>query len=661
MIRALLSRIFAALAVLLGVGNAQANPPYTDSRYLTAVPFGAHSPYLLPWRSYEETIPAARFLDGIGMNINIGDGVNPDLIHQMLAKHGIRQGRYEVGWGSMRWDADDLEENAKRHWTPILQSAKKYGIRPLILLNSHHGVPCPTRFFDRILAAPAKKGDRTIRLTDTKDLVIGKSGVNGLTDYWAAEALITKIEGDAVTLSKPLPKDLGAAGAKISMATLKYRPFGPPETPEYKETLDGWTRYARAVAKFAAQTLGTTGKPDLGFDMEIWNELSFGSNFTVINQYYQPKAFEYREDLVWGAIVTATADAAEAHPADFAGVIFCDGFANTIPWPSAGSEPPRVAAMSKHPYPGRHTYPKDKGRGPIINALFKEEPNTAFYPSFSVNFPEYFATYLQTESVMRDLAPLTTDIYGGKHGRTARILNGKIVPVELWFTENGFAPNENGITDREAALALKARTTSRFYCFCLGKGMERLYLFAALEKDLWLGLVNENFVEYAKKNATYPADDSAFVSPALRTMARIVAHIEQDKKDLDPKLTATRKITVASITDTHNNFQFKGDATPEHPTLYDRDTLAILPLQVNARRFVIPYYVVTYDVQKPLTPEKFTVHLNGLKGATATVSAYDPINDKPVLVTIKQRGADFLALEVLAADYPYLLTVQEKP
>jgi hypothetical protein len=188
--------------------------------------------------------------------------------------------------------------------------------------------------------------------------------------------------------------------------------------------------------------------------------------------------------------------------------------------------------------------------------------------------------------------------------------------------------------------------------------MERLYLYAAIEKDLYLGLINENFVEYAKKNATYPADDSAFVSPALRTMGRIVAAI---KKDLDPKRIAPRKITVAALTDTHNHFQFQGDGTPEHPTLYNRDTLAILPLQINARRFVIPYYVVTYDVQRSLTPEKFTVRLNGLQGATATVAAYDPISDKPVPVTITQRGPDFLALEVLAADYPYLLTVQEKP
>ena len=656
--RPAIRRALALLIPFCLAANGRSDPPYADSRYLTAVPFGAHSPYLLPWRSYEETIPATQFLDGIGMNVNIGNGVNPDLIHQMLAKYGIRQGRYEIGWGSMRWDADDLDENAKRYWAPILRSAKKFNIRPLILLNAHQGVPCPMRAFDRILAAPAKKGDRVIRLTDTGNLVIGKSGVSGLTDYWAAEALITKIESDAVTLSKPLPKDLGAAGAKISMATLKYRPFGPPDTPEYKETLDGWTRYAHAVARFAAQTLGTQGKPDLGFDLEIWNELSFASNFLLINQYYAPKIYEYHADDVWGAIVKATADTANSQPADFAGVLLCDGFSNTIPWPAAGSQPPRVAAMSKHPYPGRRTYPKDKSRGPVINALFKEETNAAFYPAFTVNFPEYFATYLQTESVMRDLAPLPTNIYQGKHGRTARTVNGRILPVELWFTENGFAPNENGVKNRDAALALKAKTTARFYCFCLGKGMQRLYLYAALEKDLWLGLVNENFAEYAKKNAIYPADDSAFVSPALRVMGRIVARVKQDT---DPKLTATRKITVASITDTHNHFQFKGDGTPEHPTLFDRDTLAILPLQINARRFMIPYYVVTYDVQKPLTPEKFTVRLNGLKGEGATISAYDPIHDKSVPITIKQRGADFVALDLIAADYPYLLIVQEKP
>ena len=656
---------FLALALLLPM-YARAQTPtnglfgqYADSRYLTAVPFGASSPYLQPWRAYQETIPASRFLNGIGINVGMADNVNPDLIHQMLANQGFRQGRYEIGWGAMRWDADELEDNTKHKMALWLQSAKRYGIRPLILLNAHQGVPCPTRFLERILAAPAKKGDRTIRLTDTRDLVVGKSGVSGLTDYWAAEALITKIEGETVTLSKPLPKDLGAAGAKVSMATLKYRPFGPPETPEYRETLNGWNRYALATARAAALALGTAGKSDLGFDMEIWNELSFGSHFLSINHYYDPKAYEYRADYVWWAIVKATAETTEAHPAEFAGVTLCDGFANTIPWPASSTQPARVTAMSKHPYPGRKTYPKNKSNGPVVNALFAMEEKPSFYPTFSVNFPEYFGTYLQTESVIRDLAPLTTEIYKVKHGRMARTVDGKPLPCEVWFTENGFAPDENGLKDRQAALNLKAKTTSRFYCFGLGKGLERLYLYAAMEKDLGLGLVNENFVAYAKKNATYPADDSEYVSPALRVMGRIVARLK-DKED-SHKAATTRPITIAAITDTHNHFQFEGDGTPAHPTLFDRECLGIFPIQINARRFVIPYYVVTYDATKTLTPEKFIVRLNGFKGVGATVTAYDPVNDKPVSVAVKQRGADFLALEVTAADYPSLLTVQEKP
>jgi hypothetical protein len=48
-------------------------------------------------------------------------------------------------------------------------------------------------------------------------------------------------------------------------------------------------------------------------------------------------------------------------------------------------------------------------------------------------------------------------------------------------------------------------------------------------------------------------------------------------------------LTLDSITDTHNHYQFAGAGTAAHPNLYDRDVFAFLPFQVNAKRFVIPY------------------------------------------------------------------------
>ena len=75
------------------------------------------------------------------------------------------------------------------------------------------------------------------------------------------------------------------------MMTLKYRPFSVPGSPDYNATMNGWNTYVRNVAKFAAETLGTTQAADKGFDMEIWNELTFGSQFLSINNYYAKAPF----------------------------------------------------------------------------------------------------------------------------------------------------------------------------------------------------------------------------------------------------------------------------------------------------------------------------------------------------------------------------------
>ena len=184
--------------------------------------------------------------------------------------------------------------------------------------------------------------------------------------------------------------------------------------------------------------------------------------------------------------------------------------------------------------------------------------------------------------------------------------------------------------------------------------------------------MQDNFLQYAKGNRPYPADDSPYTSPALRITKRIVDKLSEG---LDPGLTATRSLQVTSISDTHDHYQFAGDGTALHPPLYDRDTLAILPFQVNAGRFVIPYYVMTRDVTQSLIPEPFTIGLKGVNAGSVRVSAYDPLNDRPIPVMVNRgiaamvkRGlpvmvnnnaGGLIAVTVNAADYPYLLIVDD--
>src|SRR5919202_908370 len=482
---------------------------YTDPAQFTSIPFGFYSHWLQPWRAYLETVPATTFLKGIGIQWNVSNSANQELVAQMLAKHGFARARVEISWNNLDFDDETkVIPSSATNFRAQLLALKKYGIRPLILLNGHHGQPCPIKFVERPIAADARAGDTTVQLNDVSELKVGYSGLSYLNDDKAAGLLITNIAGNTITLSKPLPKDI-KAGTNLVIATLKYRPFSPPDTEDYRTTMAGWQRYVGTVAKFVADVLGTVQSNEKGFDMEIWNELSFGSYFLGINSYYEPKLYKYEENSIFGDLIKETAGYVEAHSADFQGVLFSDGIANTIPWPASSTNPSRITAISKHPYAGRKHYPKEEPDGNrSINALFQED-KSAFIPKYSVYFPEYFATALQTETMVRDMGLITSDIFGTKHGRYARVSNGLVIPNPVWITEVNISPIEDdpNIT-MERSFALKAKTTARYFCFFLNKGVTQVYLYAAEGGDKALGIVQENFLKYAEQpNAAYPAND----------------------------------------------------------------------------------------------------------------------------------------------------------
>lgn len=629
---------------------------YIDPTHLTSMPFGSYSHWLQPWRAYLETVPAQQFVDGIGINFNVDHSTDADLIARMLAKQGVRRARIEIGWGEIDPDQEDqLLPNKARDLKEKLLALKHYGIRPLILLNAHHACPGPMRQVELNVVRTAQAGSTTLELSNTKGLKEGYSGLSSLTKNKAAEVLITKIEGNRVRLSKPLPKIL-KAGESVKVTTLKYRPFSPPETEDYRRTIAGWKRYVGTVARFTSEVLGTSSKSNKGFDLEIWNELTFGSDFLRINTYYGDKLYNYTENSIWGHIVQGTVNYINAHPQDFQGVEITDGFANTVPWPASSLEPERISGISKHPYRGRYVYPKDSIKGTPINALHQPD-RSGFVPQYTALFPEHFGTGLQTETLIRDMAPIDSEFSKVKRGRNARSEKGQVAPVPIWITEVNINPHADkpGFS-RDQILAIKAKIAARYFAFYLNKGAEKVYLYGAMGKELELAMLQKNFQDYAKQpNASYPANDEPYTSPALSTIGRMVQQME---KNLDARLTQTRPLQIDSITDSHNHIQFKGDGTAAHPSLYNRDVFAFLPYQVNSRRFVIPYYVMTRDVMKNLDPEQYTVAIRGLK-SNATVTAYDPIQNRSVPVRVLDRQSDRLSLQLTATDYPYLLIVQE--
>jgi hypothetical protein len=645
----MLAWITAASAVA-SVKAGQLSGLYTDSTYFTKIVFGDHSHYLQPWRSYLETMPAVRFLNGVGLNLPTNNP-NPDVLLQMLSRCGIKTGRSEIGWGNLDYQTETLSDNNHSLGT-LLRACKAWGIRPLILLNAHQGAPCPLQFFDRTAVARADSGSKQVQLDNVQGLVVGKSGINGITGYWAAEGLVTAINGTTITISKALTKAI-PANATVPMATLKYRPFSVPGSVEYNETMAGWKKYIGTVGAFVAAALGTATSADKGFDLEIWNELTFGSEFLSINNYYDaPKPYTYPENDIWGNLVDTTATYLTLIADKFTGVRCVDGFSNTIPWTASSQLPQRVNALSKHPYAGRKTFPKDEQGGTNLNAAGIKD---AFVPSYTEMFPEYFGCAIQTETMVRDMGPITTDIYKTNHGRFGRPGN----PCWTWMTEVGIGPNENGITDTATALSLKAKTSLRYYAFYLNKGVENLQIYSATEGNMGLGIVLDKFVTYTKNYSAYPANDSTYLSPALTAIRNLTACF---KAGLDEGLTLDkcRKLSVLSLSDDHDHYQFAGNGTAANPNLYDRDVFAFLPFQVNANGFVIAYYVMTRDVQTALTPEKFTIDVKGMNGAGAQFSSYDPLNNKDVPVAVNSFNDSIVNLTLTATDYPYLLTVQEK-
>jgi hypothetical protein len=230
-----------------GVAPGGHSGAYIDERHLSALSFGAHSHWLQPWRAYQETLPAQRFLDAQGVVLELPGAEAPDLLVTMLARPGVRHARIEIGWGFVNyWDETKL--NHAERLKALLLACKAHGVRPLILLNANSGVPGPTDISERTLGHKAKKGDRRVELADVSDLKVGYSGLANLSEYRASEALITGIEGNAVLLSKALPKDLGKTGAKVAVTTLRYRPFSAPGTEDYRNTVGGWSRSGGSMA-----------------------------------------------------------------------------------------------------------------------------------------------------------------------------------------------------------------------------------------------------------------------------------------------------------------------------------------------------------------------------------------------------------------------------
>jgi hypothetical protein len=615
---------------------------YADSAYLA--PFGSHNHYYDGWRTYEETVSARRFNNGIGATMPRPNlGYPPEEVARMLAEHGITRGRLEIPWGKL-----SMDENSKdlAEFDATLLAMRKHGIRPMILLNAHHGGPNPSVRTGLTVTTDAAQGDRTITVNDASSLKPHYSGPT--LDEHAPTMFVTGIDGNQLTLSKPLPVAL-SSGQSVSFVTLEYRPFSEPGTRAQQETVAGWRKYNSIVAAHIARLYGTRGQKDVGFDLEVWNELTFGSDFLDINHYYDPPLQKnYNSRDAWNYIPQATAQEAEAHPEIYSGATITNGFSNTIPWPASSELPHRLGGLSKHPYPKARDYPADERRS---QALDENLQPTDFVPSYHSYYPEYGLSQQRTETLARDGAPFDNDINGVVHGRYAK---GKEVP--LYLTEINYSPSNAGISDPDTAMDMKAKSALRLYAMYLTKGVASVYLFTAAGHggEAGLDILTDRFLDHIKSGGGYPANSGEYSGPVMQSIKRLTDEI---RRGADMSLDSTRQVKVASITDTHGATQWAGSGS--HPPLYDREVFAVLPIQRSTNSFVVPFYVVTRDMRQDYEPKNFTIRLDGVEGKDATVKVLDPLTGQDTYHRMRSSGADYLSVTVEAEDYPRLLSIEE--
>ena len=492
--------------------------PYIDPSQFTATPWGYKSHYTQPWRAWQSTVPTSLLLHSAGTVMGDNCGANcSDLKAQMLAKHGITKCRIETGWGTTDWkNRTQIDDD-----TTTLKSLVKHGIRPLLLLNAHHAAPGPTFQFSVNVTVAAKKGDRELTVDNVTHFKLNFSGLTTPSDgYKAASRLVTAINGNTVTFSKPLLDDVpvGLLGPGFWFTTLAFRPFSKPGEWDFPLTMAGCSQYPLDVAKWAATALGTVGQADVGFDLEIWNEITFGSDFLDIDNYYSPPLYpdymQHHGDNGCGSrldphnqtignncdhMIQAVVDTANAHPEVFSGAKIINGFANEPPWFGCSETDVRIHGFGHHPYPQVNRYPeRDEyvpdqpsgwGGGIPVDALHNVD-TTGWSPTYDWDAPEYFATALQMENLERDLAPINNTIGNYSFGQPNVVhgYNSRLAaPCPMWITEinllpwcpgpscskdkagDDIAPPGSTATaeGRAAILHMKAKIYSR--CVCLSR------------------------------------------------------------------------------------------------------------------------------------------------------------------------------------------------
>jgi hypothetical protein len=634
-------------------GAYPVDPYISRQNQIDALPQPQNSVYVQPWRGYLETVPATRFLAGIGIDYDLDDlpdGANDDAAIKALAEAGFRSLRVEIGWADLDPTETALRDDARVRFKAILSACHEYGVTPLVLLNANSGAPEPTPdavFVTVSSAAPANTS--SVHLSSVDSFSPGHSGLT-LPHHPMAGFLFTSVDPVArtVTLSKPLPNALHV-GTRVRVDTLRHLPLYPVGTPQFQDTASAWVHYADLVAQ-AVEDAGNAS-----YDVEIWNELTFGSEFLDINKYYERPVVAAAPDSfnsggsAWELANRTTAMLHSRHPG--ARVIW--GFSNTHFYATDPSQlPPGTDGQSYHPY---HTEPlavpaqfPGRAQASLFNApgaRIGDRSGSGYLPrGLTIALPEGgLALGLSVEQLPRDvLAPWV---------RNAERPPGT-ASFSRYFTEHGVEPSAGGITDPTSAREYKAKSLLRMLTFWLNKGVTREDVFDAWSSsDLEWGLLPSSPNPSTYRSTSTGATVGA--SPALSALRNLRLRFAGAQS-----LDAPRQLGF-EVTATGPQYQvFPGDS--RHPPLWYRDMFTALPFQVNDHRFVVATYVMSYDLARQGLPHmKFDLAVDNVNGARVRLSYYDPLTDQTLPVRVLSRGRSSIKLAVDTLDYPRLLTIDD--
>ncbi|MCM8767834.1 MAG: PA14 domain-containing protein [Candidatus Omnitrophica bacterium] len=625
--------------------------PYVDkNQYIKRWPDSSF--YKQPWRSYLETISGKDFLNGLGIGFYLTGNRDDDSVLKFLSYCGFKNIRIEIGFVNVNWDETGLYgvHNKKEHeerFKNLFLSCKKYGIKPLILLNAHHGHPCPMKYIDGEVLEDAQTGSRELKFKVIKGEI--KENYTALTNirrnpYRFLDIFITKYDGEKAILSRPLPDDL-KKGEKIILRTYKYLPLHPVGTSEFEETAKGWIKYVKLICELAKNA----GLEDKDFEIEIWNELTFGSAYmSGINSYYDPPKTEFKIDFLrpgghaW-ELAKRTVDYIKEN---FPNTRVIWGFSNTTFFRTPiNNLPSKIDGQSYHPYgTGKRVVSKDyppKDRyGHYIEGYIPDELNWCM--------PEGWAhLQVQCETLIHHLNPDSRKT--------------KPIDVERFYhymTEHGFSGYEAKIEDEQEALLYKAKSLIRALMFWINKGISKIYIYTDYDKDnKGFGLLNSKIPLSEYKN--YKEEE--LLTPALKSLKNIVDKFK-DSEDL--KSVRQIDVEVVSIGKQYKVFEkvkYIGKETtpPEPPELYYRDMFVFLPFQVNRNKFIFGVYVMSYDITNPPPPMKFRLNIKNINGKDANIKYYDPIIDKEEKIEIIEKEKNSVEVEIEAVEYPRLIIIEE--